>query len=167
MPGLSVTIVTLNEADHVAAAVAKLGAITAGVNPRLTAPERAAVLEVARPALVITTAGLEPSTGGADAPPTLVIQPATSPTTPFATFRADHAGATAPALADPDDPERVVAVVFTSGTTGRPKGAVFTNRELAAITASDVGDRWGGAAVGSFQGWGAPRAHGHGEGRRL
>jgi acyl-CoA synthetase (AMP-forming)/AMP-acid ligase II len=37
-----------------------------------------------------------------------------------------------------------VAIVFTSGTTGTPKGAVFANRQLEAITAADVGDRWGG-----------------------
>jgi acyl-CoA synthetase (AMP-forming)/AMP-acid ligase II len=47
-------------------------------------------------------------------------------------------------LASPDDPERLVAVAFTSGTTGRPKGAMFTNRELVAVTDADVGDRWGG-----------------------
>jgi len=28
------------------------------------------------------------------------------------------------------DPERVVAIVFTSGTTGLPKGAVFTEQRL-------------------------------------
>jgi acyl-CoA synthetase (AMP-forming)/AMP-acid ligase II len=37
-----------------------------------------------------------------------------------------------------------VAIVFTSGTTGTPKGAVFANRQLQAITGVDVGDRWGG-----------------------
>jgi acyl-CoA synthetase (AMP-forming)/AMP-acid ligase II len=37
-----------------------------------------------------------------------------------------------------------VAIVFTSGTTGTPRGAVFANGQLAAITAADVGDRWGG-----------------------
>ena len=41
-------------------------------------------------------------------------------------------------------PDRDVAIVFTSGTTGLPKGAVFTNRQLAAITEIDVGGRWGG-----------------------
>ena len=38
----------------------------------------------------------------------------------------------------PEDPDRVVAIVFTSGTTGNPKGAVFGNRELHAIARADV-----------------------------
>jgi acyl-CoA synthetase (AMP-forming)/AMP-acid ligase II len=37
----------------------------------------------------------------------------------------------------------VVTIVFTSGTTGEPKGAVFRNRELAAITMFDSGGNWG------------------------
>ncbi len=42
------------------------------------------------------------------------------------------------------DPDRPVAVVFTSGTTGEPKGAVFTWRQLEAIGDIDGGGRWGG-----------------------
>ena len=63
---------------------AKLGAITAGVNERLSVPERMAVLERARP----------------------------------------------------------VAIIFTSGTTGLPKGALYCNRQLAFITQTDTGGAW-------------------------
>jgi acyl-CoA synthetase (AMP-forming)/AMP-acid ligase II len=42
-----------------------------------------------------------------------------------------------------DDPDRAVALVFTSGTTGQPKGALFRDRELAAVTQIDVADAWG------------------------
>ncbi|MDQ3145415.1 MAG: fatty acid--CoA ligase family protein, partial [Actinomycetota bacterium] len=42
------------------------------------------------------------------------------------------------------DGGRTVALVFTSGTTGTPKGAVFTNHQLAAVTRIDVGRTWGG-----------------------
>jgi acyl-CoA synthetase (AMP-forming)/AMP-acid ligase II len=48
------------------------------------------------------------------------------------------------AAVDEDD---LADVLYTSGTTGRPKGAIFTNRELAAITASDGGDSWGGGGA--------------------
>jgi acyl-CoA synthetase (AMP-forming)/AMP-acid ligase II len=35
----------------------------------------------------------------------------------------------------PPDSERPVAIIFTSGTTGLPKGALYCNRQLAFITA--------------------------------
>ena len=51
----------------------------------------------------------------------------------------------------PQDPERPVAIIFTSGTTGTPKGALYCNRQLSFITRNDVGDTWGGG-VRSFNG---------------
>ncbi len=155
-----VALVLPSTPDYVVvyAALAKLGAITAGINPRLTAPERAAVLDVARPARVITTADLlpdpptppdgnEPNADPELGAATLVITLATGPHDLLADLAVDAGERHPPVLDHPDDPERVVAVVFTSGTTGRPKGAVFTNRELAAITVSDVGERWGGGGA--------------------
>ena len=56
-----------------------------------------------------------------------------------------HTNTDASAIADPDRP---VAVVFTSGTTGEPKGAVFTWRQLEAIGDIDGGGRWGGGGRG-------------------
>ncbi len=56
--------------------------------------------------------------------------------------RTSAAPTTVPSL--PDDPDRPVAIIFTSGTTGAPKGALYTNRQLAFITQTDVGDSWGG-----------------------
>ena len=40
-----------------------------------------------------------------------------------------------------------VALVFTSGTTGQPKGALFRDRQLAAVTRIDVADAWGDPAA--------------------
>ncbi len=40
-----------------------------------------------------------------------------------------------------------MTIVFTSGTTGLPKGAVFAGRQLQAITDVDVGDSWGGGGA--------------------
>ncbi len=124
------------------AALAKLGAITAGVNPRFTPPERSAVLDVARPAAVLATPELA---GGVTTDArVLTVDRATGVDAILAGIRAGHGGDAPPPLDDPDDPDRLVAVVFTSGTTGTPRGAMFANRELAAVTAADVGDRWGG-----------------------
>ncbi len=100
------------------AAAAKIGAITAGVNPRLAPPEQAAVAAVADPALTLSTAE------------------------EVAALR--RPGSVLPLG---DDPDRAVALVFTSGTTGQPKGALFRERQLAAVTAIDVGDAWGDPAA--------------------
>lgn len=107
-------------------AAAKLGAITAGVNTRLPAAEQARLMATVRPALVIT-AGDE---RGAD--DVLAVGELDAVRVP---------GASPPELAP--DPERPVSIVFTSGTTGTPKGAVFANRQLDAVRRIDVGDTWG------------------------
>lgn len=47
----------------------------------------------------------------------------------------------------PADRDRVASIVFTSGTTGSPKGAVFAHRQLDAIRRIDLGplaNEWGG-----------------------
>jgi acyl-CoA synthetase (AMP-forming)/AMP-acid ligase II len=115
----SVVALTLpSTADYVVAyaALAKVGAVTAGVNPRLTDAEVATALGVVGPDLVLAGGSeVEDLRVDGEAPPTL-----------------------------PEDPERPVAIVLTSGTTGRPRGAEFRLRQLAAITAADVGDTWGG-----------------------
>jgi len=139
-----VALVLPSTPDYVVAyaAIAKLGAITTGVNPRYTAAERAAVLDVAAPRLVLTTAELEP--GIADTTDRIVIAPADASYRLLDDLRRGFELQQPSPLADRDDPERLVTIIFTSGTTGTPKGAMFGNRELAAITASDVGDKWGG-----------------------
>ncbi|MFL6239859.1 MAG: class I adenylate-forming enzyme family protein [Actinomycetes bacterium] len=96
-------------------AAAKLGAITAGINKRLSAGEQEALVGLVAPRLVIDDSAV------------------------VASLR--RTGESVPAVsADPADP---VAIVFTSGTTGTPKGAVFAGRQLAAIRAIDVGEEWG------------------------
>jgi acyl-CoA synthetase (AMP-forming)/AMP-acid ligase II len=101
------------------AAAAKVGAVAAGVNPRLAPPEQDTVAAVADPALVLSD--------------------------PAQLDELARPGAAVPPL--PDDPDRPVALVFTSGTTGTPKGAVFRERELAAVTRIDVADAWGDPAA--------------------
>ncbi len=103
------------------AAAAKLGAVTAGVNPRLATPEQEALVALADPAVVLAEAGevRELEAAGAD--------------------RLDRAG---PPPELPPDPDRPVAIVFTSGTTGLPKGAVFCERQLEAVARTDTGGAW-------------------------
>ena len=54
----------------------------------------------------------------------------------FATWRDAHAD-TDPAI--PTDPDDVVMLFYTSGTTGWPKGAMLTNRNLTALVPSASG----------------------------
>ncbi len=117
--------------DHVMAyaATAKIGAIAAGVNARLTDRERQAVIDRAEPALVIDGHQVGRLGDG--------------PATALADLR--QPGGRPPPLRP--DPDRPVAIVFTSGTTGTPKGAVFAGRQLAFITQTDTGGRWGGGGA--------------------
>lgn len=96
-------------------AAAKVGIITTGVNTRLSRTERDRVLAVANPTLVI-----------ADSDSVHELR------------RPDEG---VPPLAA--DPDRAVAIVFTSGTTGAPKGVVFGERQLDFITRTDTGGTWG------------------------
>ena len=131
-------------------ATAKAGGITAGVNDRLAPRERAAVLAIASPRLVIAAPGLA---GEAPSNADVIETPAAES---LADVMRGLRGATGAVPFLPDDPERPVAIVFTSGTTGLPKGALYCNRQLAFITATDVGDAWGGGGRGFS---GTPFAH--------
>jgi len=136
-------------------ALAKLGAITAGVNERLSPPERRACVSVAHPRLVIGTPALLDGIDATSLPGAaeVVAVELSSPVRPddalgsLAPLAAP--GASARDVPTPDsDPDRPVAIVFTSGTTGMPKGAVFGGRQLDAISEVDGAKRWGGGGRG-------------------
>jgi acyl-CoA synthetase (AMP-forming)/AMP-acid ligase II len=116
------------------AALQRLGAITSGINPRMGQREVESVLRRAAPVLVVLdeSAAALPAVDGMQ-----VIS------------RAEASGA-----APGDPPARwptleahdPVAVVWTSGTTGLPKGALFDHANLAAVARgtdvlSQAGDR--------------------------
>jgi acyl-CoA synthetase (AMP-forming)/AMP-acid ligase II len=115
-PGDVVALTLASDTAYVLAYVgaAKVGAVTAGVNPRLTGPEQARCLAVADPALVLAHA---------DEVRRLEVD--------------------VPVEALPPEPDRPVALVFTSGTTGAPKGAWFDSRRLEAVSRLDTGGAWG------------------------
>ncbi len=132
------------------AALAKLGAITAGVNERLSPPERRACVQVARPRLVIGTptllegCDLESQAGADDV---LAVETEDGGGQVLGALgRLCAEGCEVPSLAP--DGERPLSIVFTSGTTGTPKGAVFGARQLDAISTVDGGRRWGGGGRG-------------------
>ncbi|WP_436795242.1 class I adenylate-forming enzyme family protein [Actinospongicola halichondriae] len=108
-----------SDIDYVLAylAAARIGAITAGINPKLAVAEQDAMVAMVSPALTVHGHDDVQALRDSDAPTPEPVHP---------------------------DPGRDVAIVFTSGTTGLPKGAVFTEKQLAAVTEIDVQSRWGG-----------------------
>ncbi|MCW2720050.1 class I adenylate-forming enzyme family protein [Pseudonocardia sp.] len=103
------------------AALARLGAVTTGLNTRLGPREVDAVLDRAGPVLVIRDgdAGLPP------VPPGLRELPRTE-----LAGLSRHAGLGVRRPAP--NPEAPAVIIWTSGTTGTPKGAWFDSRNLAA-----------------------------------
>ncbi len=116
-------------------AVARMGAIVAGVNTRLPAAARADVLGELCPDVVITTSDLRPDACTVADADIIEVVVGGDPL----------AGLRGPASRHrrPDCRSRPRMIVFTSGTTGTPKGAVFTDRQLAAIGILDAGSAWG------------------------
>lgn len=122
-----------------AVALDHLGAAVAGVSPVLSAPERAAQVELLAPRLVLatpdTTDGLPLRT------PVSVVAPGGRCT--------ELASAGPPPEPATHDPDRLAMVCCTSGTTGRAKAARFLGRHLRAVRDIDLGearDRWDGGS---------------------
>ncbi|MBG0828773.1 acyl--CoA ligase [Planomonospora sp. ID67723] len=119
-------------------AAAKIGAVTAGLRPGPAVP-----LRRLDPALVVTAPGLLPPLPALDVV-TLPLTDRPGKREPYDTGRlAGLHRAERPPPPLPPDPGRPVAVVFTSGTTGTPRGAVFSDRQLEAVRAHGAGLRWG------------------------
>jgi acyl-CoA synthetase (AMP-forming)/AMP-acid ligase II len=116
-------------------AAARLGAVTTGVNLRLGPAEQASITARTRPAVTVVDTDLV--TAAAVPPDAGKIVPRSA--------LAEAASGAAPRLPILDAGD-VVTVVWTSGSTGVPKGAVFDHRNLAAVAAgtdvlSHPGDR--------------------------
>ena len=110
----------------------RLGAITTGINPRMGAPERQSIFDRMRPALtVIEDGAIDPGPAAG-----LVLRLSEVTDVPM------RPAPTRPQRSSTDP----VAVVWTSGTTGLPKGALFDHEALRTVAngtdvLSQPGDR--------------------------
>jgi acyl-CoA synthetase (AMP-forming)/AMP-acid ligase II len=99
------------------AAAAKLGATVAGINSGLAQAEQAELVALIDPALVVDSS---------DALCALEDQDGSPQRLPDVTA----------------DPTRLAALVFTSGTSGLPRAAMFTEAELTAVMELETGGKW-------------------------
>lgn len=123
-----------------AVAIARAGAVFAGVSTAITASERHDLVELIRPKLVLA----RPDTvEGLPLRADVVVLDVGGRGAPLA-VDGEH-----PADPGPDD-ERPAVVCFTSGTTGRAKAALFRERHLRAVQEIDLGPEaeqtWGGGS---------------------
>ena len=118
-------------------AASKIGVITAGVNPRFKALERRAICEITEPDLVITTLDLS------DGIPTDFSVETIEITENSQKLLLDLRSDSFQPKELEENFDRAICVCFTSGSTGIPKGALFTNKELLAIQKMDTEGVWG------------------------
>ncbi|WP_432140263.1 amino acid adenylation domain-containing protein [Streptomyces sp. bgisy084] len=130
--------VALPPSGHLAEAVLavqKAGAVYLPLDPGYPAERLAAMVADAEPVLLLTTAALADRLPETGAVPVLLLDDAATAAACAALSGADLVDAERTAPLRLDHP---AYTIFTSGTTGRPKGVVVTHTGLAAFAANQA-----------------------------
>ncbi len=164
-PGDRVAVLDLNTRWLLAAhyGVPGAGAALVALNSRLAAPEYRDILAHSRARVLLLSSALLPAlaVSSADQLPveTVVLLPG-EPEAALPGARSYEewlAGCDSRGIELPGDEDAMIAVNYTSGTTGRPKGAVYTHRG-AYLNAVSVALEFGLSAA-SWQLWTLPMFH--------
>ncbi len=133
-PGDRVGFCGLNRVEVVEllAACARLGAVFLPLNNRLTSGELGFQLADAEPVLVLVTDGFGPTIEAADGPQraTIDLDATSGPEDGLPSTVADVVTTATTSAGPSQELDRDLLMVYTSGTTGQPKGAVHTARSL-------------------------------------
>ncbi len=136
--GHRVAVVMANRIDLPIAyfGILRGGMVAVPINPRSTRTEIARMLVDSLTRVVLTDETGAPQVreavaSGLEQPPSVVVDgtTATGDETGFEDFLS---GATGTAPVAPPDPETLAVVLYTSGSSGRPRGAMLTHRALLA-----------------------------------
>ena len=131
-PGDRVALCGLNRIEliEILAACGRLGAVLLPINNRLTVGEVGYQLADSAPSLALATDGFERLLRQA-APQSLAVHDIEAIEPDDGSVRRQHFADPSPPILEPvDGAERPLLMVYTSGTTGQPKGAVHTSRSL-------------------------------------
>jgi acyl-CoA synthetase (AMP-forming)/AMP-acid ligase II len=145
--GERVAILSENRSEYVELflAAARLGAIVACQNWRLADDELAHCIRLAAPRLVIASPR--------HAPTLARIEHGVAATLPLDdAFEHSLAAADPAAVPDAAEPEDGLIILYTSGTTGLPKGALISHRAMVARAMVAAAD-WGCGAEDAFVAW--------------
>lgn len=120
-------------------AAMRLGAIWVGVNRQLAPPEKAFILSEVRPDLVLSDRALVGELGDESDVLAKVVDVATDGTSQWEALLAESTPERL--AAESPDPRAPAGIAYTSGTTGRPKGAVHSQHNLMLPGAALVATR--------------------------